>query len=324
MDVTALDRHNARPVALDELVNDPNVRDLLINDGSQVYVDSGQGLALTGTTTEAQTRAFIERELRTSGRRIDRTSPIVDARLRDGSRLCAVIPPIAFRGTCVAVRRFTIPRVSISDFGPATLKELAEELVARRCNIIVTGAAGVGKTTFANAFCSLVEENERIITIEDTAELSLTHPHVVSLESQPPNLEGHGAISVASLLRTALRMRPDRLVVGEVRGAEVLDMLAAMNTGHSGSLSTCHANSPLDAIRRLESLVLQHGAKWTADGAREHIRAALDVCVHVGRHDDGTRFVESIVELPLSQHHVFVELYRCGQRVGSLTRGLPQ
>jgi pilus assembly protein CpaF len=324
MDVTTLDRHNARPVALDELVNDPSVRDLLINDGSQVYADSGQGLTLTGTTTEAQTRAFIERELRTSGRRIDRTSPIVDARLRDGSRLCAVIPPIAFRGTCVAVRRFTIPRVSISDFGPATLKELAEELVARRCNVIVTGAAGVGKTTFANAFCSLVEENERIITIEDTAELSLNHPHVVSLESQPPNLEGHGAISVASLLRTALRMRPDRLIVGEVRGAEVLDMLAAMNTGHSGSLSTCHANSPLDAIRRLESLVLQHGAKWTADGAREHIRAALDVCVHVGRHSDGTRFVESVVELPLSQHHVFVELYRCGQRVGSLTRGLPQ
>ena len=219
MDVTALDRHNARPVALDELVNDPSVRDLLINDGSQVYVDSGQGLTLTGTTTEAQTRAFIERELRTSGRRIDRTSPIVDARLRDGSRLCAVIPPIAFRGTCVAVRRFTMPHVSVSDFGPATLEELAEELVARRCNIIVTGAAGVGKTTFANAFCSLVEENERIITIEDTAELSLNHPHVVSLESQPPNLEGHGAISVASLLRTALRMRPDRLVVGEVRGA---------------------------------------------------------------------------------------------------------
>jgi pilus assembly protein CpaF len=324
MDVTALDRHNARPVALDELVNDPSVRDLLINDGSQVYVDSGQGLTLTGTTTEAQTRAFIERELRTSGRRIDRTSPIVDARLRDGSRLCAVIPPIAFRGTCVAVRRFTMPHVSVSDFGPATLEELAEELVARRCNVIVTGAAGVGKTTFANAFCSLVEENERIITIEDTAELSLTHPHVVSLESQPPNLEGHGSISVASLLRTALRMRPDRLVVGEVRGAEVLDMLAAMNTGHSGSLSTCHANSPLDAIRRLESLVLQHGAKWTADGAREHIRAALDVCVHVGRDDDGTRFVESIVELPLSQHHVFVELYRYGQRIGSLTRGLPQ
>jgi pilus assembly protein CpaF len=324
MDVTTLDRHKARPVALDELVNDPNVRDLLINDGSQVYVDSGQGLTLTGTTTEAQTRAFIERELRTSGRRIDRTSPIVDARLRDGSRLCAVIPPIAFRGTCVAVRRFTMPHVSVGDFGPATLEEFAEELVARRCNVIVTGAAGVGKTTFANAFCSLVRENERIITIEDTAELSLNHPHVVSLESQPPNLEGHGSISVASLLRTALRMRPDRLVVGEVRGAEVLDMLAAMNTGHSGSLSTCHANSPLDAIRRLESLVLQHGAKWTADGAREHIRAALDVCVHVERDDDGTRFVESIVELPLSQHHVFVELYRCGQRVGSLTRGLPQ
>jgi pilus assembly protein CpaF len=324
MDVTTLDRHNARPVALDELVNDPSVRDLLINDGSQVYVDSGQGLTLTGTTTEAQTRAFIERELRTSGRRIDRTSPIVDARLRDGSRLCAVIPPIAFRGTCVAVRRFTMPHVSVRDFGPATLKELAEELVARRCNVIVTGAAGVGKTTFANAFCSLVSQDERIITIEDTAELSLTHPHVVSLESQPPNLEGHGAISVASLLRTALRMRPDRLVVGEVRGAEVLDMLAAMNTGHSGSLSTCHANSPLDAIRRLESLVLQHGAKWTADGAREHIRAALDVCVHVGRHSDETRVVESVVELPLSQHHVFVELYRCGQRVGSLTRGLSQ
>lgn len=320
--MTIIDLHQVRPVALDELVNDPLARDVLINDGCHVYVDVGEGLRLAGTTTEAQTRAFVERELRTSGRRIDRTSPIVDARLRDGSRLCAVIPPIAFRGTCVAVRRFTVPDVTIANFGGLNLESLIEEIIDRRCNVIVTGAAGVGKTTFANALCSLIDRRERIITIEDTAELALSHPHVVSLESQPPNLEGNGSITVASLLRTALRMRPDRLVVGEVRGAEVLDMLAAMNTGHSGSLSTCHANSPLDAIRRLESLVLQHGAKWTADGAREHIRAALDVCVHVTRLEDGTRLVESVVELPLSQHHVFVELYRNGERTGSLTRGI--
>ena len=320
--MTIIDLHQVRPVALDELVNHPKARDVLINDGRHVYVDIGEGLRLAGTTTEAQTRAFVERELRTSGRRIDRTSPIVDARLRDGSRLCAVIPPIAFRGTCVAVRRFTVPDVTIANFGGIDLEGLVGEIIDRRCNVIVTGAAGVGKTTFANAFCSLIDRYERIITIEDTAELSLSHPHVVSLESQPPNLEGNGSISVASLLRTALRMRPDRLIVGEVRGAEVLDMLAAMNTGHSGSLSTCHANSPLDAIRRLESLVLQHGAKWTPDGAREHIRAALDVCVHVTRLEDGTRVVESVVELPLSQHHVFVELYRHGERTGSLTRGM--
>ena len=320
--MTIIDLHQVRPVALDELVNDPLARDVLINDGRHVYIDLGEGLKLAGTTTEAQTRAFVERELRTSGRRIDRTSPIVDARLRDGSRLCAVIPPIAFRGTCVAVRRFTVPDVTIANFGGLNLESLIEEIIDRRCNVIVTGAAGVGKTTFANALCSLIDRRERIITIEDTAELALSHPHVVSLESQPPNLEGNGSITVASLLRTALRMRPDRLVVGEVRGAEVLDMLAAMNTGHSGSLSTCHANSPLDAIRRLESLVLQHGAKWTADGAREHIRAALDVCVHVTRLEDGTRLVESVVELPLSQHHVFVELYRNGERTGSLTRGI--
>ncbi|MGA0186005.1 MAG: CpaF family protein [Ilumatobacteraceae bacterium] len=320
--MTIIDLHQVRPIALDELVNHPKARDVLINDGRHVYIDLGEGLRLAGTTTEAQTRAFVERELRTSGRRIDRTSPIVDARLRDGSRLCAVIPPIAFRGTCVAVRRFTVPDVTIANFGGIDLEGLIAEIIDRRCNVIVTGAAGVGKTTFANAFCSLIDRHERIITIEDTAELSLSHPHVVSLESQPPNLEGNGSISVASLLRTALRMRPDRLIVGEVRGAEVLDMLAAMNTGHSGSLSTCHANSPMDAIRRLESLVLQHRAKWTPDGAREHIRPALDVGVHVTRLDDGTRVVESIVELPLSQHHVFVELYRHGERTGSLTRGM--
>lgn len=314
-------QHVARPVALDELRNNPAVRDLLINDGSLVYTDTGHGPTLEGTTTEAQARAFVERELRTSGRRIDRTSPIVDARLRDGSRLCAVIPPIAFRGTSVAVRRFTIPRVTVMDFGSIDLHELVKEVVGRRCNVIITGAAGAGKTTFANAFCSVIAAHERIVTIEDTAELSPAHPHVVALESQPPNLEGHGEVSVASLLRTALRLRPDRLVVGEVRGAEVLDMLAAMNTGHSGSLSTCHANSPLDAVRRLESLVLQHGRKWTSEGAREHIRAALDVCIHVARLRDGTRIVDSVVELPRSQHHLFVELYRNGTRVGSLTRG---
>lgn len=315
------DDHQLRPVALDELASDHDVRDLVINDGSRVFADTGRGLALVGSTTEAQTRAFVERELRTSGRRIDRTSPIVDARLRDGSRLCAVIPPVAFKGTCVSVRRFTLPNVTMSSFGPTNLTSLVDDIVARRCNVIVTGAAGVGKTTFANAFCSLVSPLERIITIEDTAELSLAHPHVVSLESQPPNLEGAGLISVALLLKTALRMRPDRLVVGEVRGSEVLDMLAAMNTGHSGSLSTCHANSPLDAVRRLESLVLQHGTRWTIESAREHIRAALDVCIHVVRDADGTRRVESIVELPCSQHHAFVELYRHGVRVGSLTRG---
>lgn len=313
-----------RPVALDELVGDDGVRDVVINDGSQVFVDAGQGLRLVGATTEAQTRAFVERELRTSGRRIDRTSPIVDARLHDGSRLCAVIAPVAFRGTCVAVRRFTLPEVTIAMFGTRHLESLISEIISRRCNVVVTGAAGVGKTTFANAMCALVDADERIITIEDTAELALRHPHVVSFESQPPNFEGNGEISVASLLRAALRMRPDRLVVGEVRGAEVLDMLAAMNTGHSGSFSTCHANSPLDAIRRLESLVLQHGTRWTTEGAREHIRAALDVCVHLTRGPDGTRIVESVVELPLSQHHTFVELYRGGERVGVLTRGSSQ
>ena len=313
--------HTLRPVVIDELMHDPSVRDILINDARTVAIDDGAGLRLIGTTTEAETRAFIEREVRTSGRRIDRTSPIVDARLADGSRLCAVVAPVAVGGTCVAVRRFTLPRVDVAAFGGDALADVARELVQRRCNVIVTGAAGAGKTTFTNALCNEIPHGERIVTIEDTAELRLDHPHIVSLEAQPPNIEGRGAVPLSMLLRTALRLRPDRLVVGEVRGPEVVDMLAAMNTGHLGSISTCHANGPLDATRRLESLVLQYAPSWTPDGAREHIRAALDVCIHVVKRADGSRAVANVVELPLTNHHQFVELYRDGLRVAPLTRG---
>lgn len=313
--------HTLRPVVIDELMHDPSVRDILINDARFVAIDDGNGLRMVGTTSEAETRAFIEREVRTSGRRIDRSSPIVDARLADGSRLCAVVAPVSVGGTCVAVRRFTLPTVDISDFGGNELVGLVREIVQRRCNVIVTGAAGAGKTTFTNALCNEIPHGERIVTIEDTAELRLRHPHVVSLEAQPANIEGRGAVPLSTLLRTALRLRPDRLIIGEVRGSEVIDMLAAMNTGHLGSVSTCHANGPLDATRRLESLVLQYAPSWTPDGAREHIRAALDVCVHVVKRADGSREVTSVVELPLTLHHQFVELYRMGTRVGALTRG---
>ena len=223
-----------------------------------------------------------------------------------------VITGSALDGAAITIRKFSKKKITLDvmegygSLSPAMKKVL--QIAGRcRCNILTSGGTGSGKTTLLNAISQQIDHGERIVTIEDTAELSPAHPHVVALESQPPNLEGHGEVSVASMLRTALRLRPDRLVVGEVRGAEVLDMLAAMNTGHSGSLSTCHANSPLDAVRRLESLVLQHGRKWTSEGAREHIRAALDVCIHVARLRDGTRIVDSVVELPRSQHHLFVD-----------------
>ena len=282
---------------LDEFFRDEDIREVMVNAGSQVWIERDGELLQVGTIHPDDTRAFIERTLLPLGRRIDITSPVVDARLSDGSRLCAVIPPIAVDGPCVAIRRFAAKQMQLEDFAPPEIAALLQQLIYDRRNILVSGAASAGKTTLLNALCDYLQTNERIVTIEDIAELRLNHAHVLRLEARPASPDGNQEISTRSLVRTALRLRPDRLIIGEVRGAETLDMLAAMNTGHSGSMSTIHANSSRDAVRRVESLVLQHAANWSRDVVQDHVCSSINAIVHVARHLNGARSVEEILVL---------------------------
>lgn len=288
---------------LDEFFRDQDIREVMVNAGSQVWIERNGELSQVGTIHPDDTRAFIERTLLPLGRRIDITSPVVDARLSDGSRLCAVIPPIAIDGPCVAIRRFSARQIQLEDFASPRVVELLQQLIYDRRNILVSGAASAGKTTLLNALCDYLQPNERIVTIEDIAELRLNHPHVLRLEARPASPDGNQEISTRSLVRTALRLRPDRLIIGEVRGAETLDMLAAMNTGHDGSMSTIHANSAHDALRRIESLVLQHAANWSREVVQDHVASSINAIVHVSRHINGSRSVEEI--LLLDQNQIF-------------------
>jgi len=288
---------------LDEFFHDQDIREVMVNAGSQVWIERNGELSQVGTIHPDDTRAFIERTLLPLGRRIDITSPVVDARLSDGSRLCAVIPPIAIDGPCVAIRRFSARQIQLEDFASPRVVELLQQLIYDRRNILVSGAASAGKTTLLNALCDYLQPNERIVTIEDIAELRLNHPHVLRLEARPASPDGNQEISTRSLVRTALRLRPDRLIIGEVRGAETLDMLAAMNTGHNGSMSTIHANSAHDALRRIESLVLQHAANWSREVVQDHVASSINAIVHVSRHINGSRSVEEI--LLLDQNQIF-------------------
>ena len=253
---------------LEEFFKDETVREVMVNGGCEVWVERNGKLERVDTISEADTRSFIERTLLPLGRRIDITSPVVDARLTDGSRLCAVIPPIAVDGSCISIRRFSVDRITLNDFADRQVGEILQQLVFDRRNLLISGAASAGKTTLLNSLCDFLAPNERVVTIEDIAELKLAHPHVVRLEARPLSPDGNLEISTRSLVRTALRLRPDRLIIGEVRGAETLDMLSAMNTGHDGSMSTIHANSARDALRRVESLVMQHATNWSRDVVR--------------------------------------------------------
>ena len=286
---------------LDEFFRDQEIQEVMVNAGSQVWIERNGELSQVGTIHPDDTRAFIERTLLPLGRRIDITSPVVDARLSDGSRLCAVIPPIAIDGPCVAIRRFSARQIQLDDFASLRVVELLQQLIYDRRNILVSGAASAGKTTLLNALCDYLQPTERIVTIEDIAELRLNHPHVLRLEARPASPDGNQEISTRSLVRTALRLRPDRLIIGEVRGAETLDMLAAMNTGHNGSMSTIHANSAHDALRRIESLVLQHAANWSREVVRDHVASSINAIVHVSRHLNGSRSVEEILLLDQNQ-----------------------
>ena len=239
----------------------------------------------------------IERIIGPLGLRVDRLRPTVDARLADGSRFHAVIPPVAIDGPCLAVRRFAARTLPLSSFAAPPVAELLEELVAQRANLVVSGATSSGKTTLLNALLASVPPGERILTIEDAAELRLATPHVVRLEARPPTVEGAGEVTVRDLVRAALRLRPDRLVVGEVRGAEALDMVLALNTGHDGSLTTCHGNGPAEVLKRIEAMVLMGAPSWPPATAEEHVRRSIDVVIHLARGHHGRRIVEHVMEV---------------------------
>ena len=284
---------------LDALVADPDVSEILLNGGGRAFVErAGRLEAVSVDLDETGVRRVVERIIAPLGLRLDRSSPMVDARLPDGSRLHAVMPPVAIDGTCVAIRRFGAGRRSLTDFGlaPAGVG-LLRWAIAAGWNLLLSGGTGAGKTTLLNVLVGEVPSCERIVTIEETAELALGQPHVVRLEARPPNAEGAGAVPVRALVRAALRLRPDRLIVGEVRGEEAFDLLQALNTGHSGSLSTIHANGPADALARLENLVLLAGVGLPVEAIRAQIRSSIDAVVHVTRRPDGDRAIESIAEL---------------------------
>ena len=282
---------------LDQFLADPAIDEVMVNGAGDLWVERSGRLECTGIIIEsATTYALLERNVAPLGLRIDRTSPLVDARLPDGSRVNGVVPPLAVDGPLITIRRFGARRVQLPEVCSPGVAKLLEWAVQSRCNIIVSGGAGAGKTTLLTAVAAFIPPDERVVTIEDTAELRLPGRHVVRLERRPANAEGEGEVSIRDLVRNALRMRPDRIVIGEVRSGEAIDMLQAMNTGHDGSLSTCHANSPIDAIRRLETLVLMGDVVLPLAAVREQLRAAVDLIVHVARQPDGSRRVVSMAE----------------------------
>src|SRR5499433_3382015 len=289
---------------IEPLMQDPTVNDILVNGPSDVYVERRGKLQKTSAIfrDNAHLMQIIERIVSAVGRRVDESSPMVDARLKDGSRVNAIIPPLALDGPVLSIRRFAVDPFKMSDlltFGTLTgaLAEVLGGAVRARLNILVSGGTGAGKTTMLNILSNAIPADERIVTIEDSAELQLQQDHIVRLETRPANVEGAGAVTQRDLVRNALRMRPDRIVVGEVRGAEVLDMLQAMNTGHDGSLSTVHANSTRDALSRVETMVLMSGLSLPVRAMRDYVASALDLVVHVARLSDGTRKIVRLTEI---------------------------
>jgi pilus assembly protein CpaF len=284
--------------ALEPLLGDPAVSEIMCNGGGPVWVERAGRLERLDLSLDADDVALlIERVLLPLGLRVDRTAPLVDARLADGSRVNAVVPPLAIDGPCLTIRRFGVRAIGLDELAaPDVAAFLRASVVARR-NVVVAGGTGAGKTTLLNALAACLPPGERVVTIEDAAELRLPLEHVVRLEARPANAEGAGAVSVRALVRNALRMRPDRIVVGEVRGPEALDMVQAMNTGHDGSLSTCHANGPADALRRLETMILTGAPGLPLAAVREQLAASIDLVVHVARRPSGDRRVVAVSEV---------------------------
>ena len=289
---------------LEPLLADPAVSDILVNGSQQVYVERGGKLERTVVRfhDDAHLMNIIDRIVSAVGRRIDESQPMVDARLKDGSRVNVIIPPLAIDGPVLSIRRFAVEALTPTDlvrFGTLSesLVELLRAVVKARLNVVISGGTGSGKTTLLNVMSGFIPENERIVTIEDSAELQLRQPHVVRLETRQANIEGRGQVTQRDLVRNSLRMRPDRIVVGEVRGAEALDMLQAMNTGHDGSLTTVHANSARDALSRIETMVAMTGMQFPIHALRAQIASAIHVVIQTERHEDGRRRLTSLQEI---------------------------
>jgi pilus assembly protein CpaF len=289
---------------LEALLRDPEISDILVNRYNQVYIERNGRLEETDIVFQNDAHLFriIERIVSMVGRRIDESSPMVDARLQDGSRVNAVIPPLALDGPCMSIRRFRTDRIGAQDLVERQsltqpMLDFLKGVVAARLNVIVSGGTGAGKTTLLNALSSFISNKERIVTIEDAAELTLKQRHTVRLETRPPNIEGQGAVRQRQLVVNSLRMRPDRIIVGEVRGEEALDMLQAMNTGHDGSLTTIHANTPRDALYRLDTMVAMANLNIPDRAVRQQIASAVNLIVQVSRMADGTRKVSAVSEI---------------------------
>jgi len=289
---------------LEPLLADPTISDILVNTHHQVYVERRGKLELTEVrfANEAHLRKIIDRIVSRVGRRVDESSPMVDARLADGSRVNAIIAPLAIDGALLSIRRFAVVPLKVEDLiqhksiTPA-IADIIHGLVKSKCSILISGGTGSGKTTLLNILSSFIPHSERVITIEDAAELQLQQPHVVRLETRPPNVEGKGEVTQRALVRNSLRMRPDRVIIGEVRGAEAIDMLQAMNTGHEGSMATIHANTPRDALSRVENMVGMAGLNLPPKAIRQQISSAITVVIQVSRLSDGKRKIMSIQEI---------------------------
>jgi pilus assembly protein CpaF len=310
---------------LEVLLRDKSVTEILVNGPNKVFIEREGVLHHSDLRfiDSHHVERVIQRILAPLGRRLDESSPMVDARLPDGSRVNAIIPPIALDGPCVSIRKFRKDMLKSADLVAMqtidqSIFDFFDLAVSKRCNILISGGTGTGKTTMLNVLSQMIDNHQRLVTIEDVAELQLAHPHVVRLETRPPNAEGHGEVRASDLIRNALRMRPDRIILGEIRGVEVLDVLTAMNTGHDGSMSTVHANNAQDALLRLETLVGLTGRHISEKTLRQMICAALDVIIQLTRMPDGRRCVSEVVEVVGTRDDVYVTntLFRLDRRTG--------